>query len=144
MFSNHTCCSQDEGNRFYLNSQVVLKSEQIRKLSAMRNSTEYDSKYVGYLLSIVFGDNILRISSAKGSASHFNSVRHVQLDPVKLSIVESMWLDFQFCKISWNIDFGFFLILTEFYDDRVGGDSARKKSFWKFINKKCNNVRRGN
>lgn len=90
LFLNHLRFSQDKGNRSYLNSSIVLTSDQIRKLSCMSKSTEFDSMYVGYLLSVVFGDNVLKISSAKGTASNFNSVRHSPLDPIKLSIIESM------------------------------------------------------
>lgn len=65
-------------------------SDQVRKLTAMNKSAEFDSKYIGYLLSIVFGEDILKISSAHGTASNFNGARHVPLDAMKLAFVESM------------------------------------------------------
>lgn len=149
--SKNICCLQDKGTRHYPDSSTVLTSDQIRKLNAMNKSAEFDSKYVGYLLSIIFGDKILKISSRRGTSSNFNGVRHAPLDSSKLSIVESMRVsDFQFSKISRKIIqsiiyfiFGFLPLFAEFYADRVGGDSLRKKMFWKFINKKCN-LRRGN
>lgn len=90
LISNHKCCSQEEANRSHLNSTVVLMSDQIRKLTAMNKSSEYDSRYVGYLLSIVFGEDILKISSAQGT-DDFNHDCYMPLDPIKLGFIESMY-----------------------------------------------------
>lgn len=62
----------------------------MRKLTAMNRSAEFDSKYVGCFLSIVFGDAILKVSSALGTASNFNDARHMPLDPIKLNFIEGM------------------------------------------------------
>lgn len=67
---------QIEGDREYLNSAVVLKREQIRKLKNMNKSSEYDSKFIRYMLSIVFGDDTLKNNES--------------LDPEKLDFIQSM------------------------------------------------------
>lgn len=56
----------------------------------MNKSSEYDSKYVGYLLSVVFGEDILKVSSLQHTEPNVNDARLTPLDPMKLQYVESM------------------------------------------------------
>lgn len=85
------CFQQDNGSRYYMNSSITITLGQIRKIKAMNKSAQFDAKFVSYILSVVFGDDVLRISSAKGSGSNFNGKRHMPLNAIKLSLVESMY-----------------------------------------------------
>lgn len=59
----------------------------------MSKISEYDSKYVGFLLSIVFGDDTLKKCSARGTASNFNGASHQALDPQILKFIEGTKFD---------------------------------------------------
>lgn len=74
-----------------MNSSIAITQHQIRKLNAMNKSTEFDAKFVSYILAVVFGDDVLKISSAKGRGSNLNGKRHMPLNAIKMSLVESMY-----------------------------------------------------
>lgn len=57
----------------------------------MNKSEEFDSKYVGYFLTVVFGEYILKVSSAQGTTSNIN-IGYMALDPMKLALIEGMYL----------------------------------------------------
>lgn len=57
---------------------ITIKADQMRKLTKMNRSSEFDTKFVGMLLSIVFGDDILKSSC------------HKSLDQQKLKFIKGM------------------------------------------------------
>lgn len=58
-------------------------SGQIRKLKNFNKAPIYDSIFVGYFASVVFGDDTLKISSAEVGS-------HVGLDVVKMKFIEGV------------------------------------------------------
>lgn len=57
----------------------------------MKKSQEFDSKFVGFFLVAVFGEDTLRQSSAGGNLSNFNGVSHAALNDVKLKFIKGMF-----------------------------------------------------
>lgn len=59
----------------------------MRKLQSMNKTAEFDSKFVGLLLSMVFTDEILKSSTAELNA---RGDCYGSLDPVKLNFVKGI------------------------------------------------------
>lgn len=75
---------------------MCLKPDDITALKSMANAKALDSKFVSTLLSAVFGDDILKKSSAGGQKSNFNDVSHNALDCNKLKFVKGIFF-ISFC-----------------------------------------------
>lgn len=73
---------QEEGNRYYKYSNIVLKFDQIRKLKNMNKLAVFDSSFVRYLLSVVFGEEL----------------NHATLDATKMKLVEGMFEGMKWMK----------------------------------------------
>lgn len=73
---------------------MTLKADHIRKLKMMNTSSVFDSAYIVLLLSVVFKDDVLQVSSAGGGVSNFNGKSSLQLDPIKLKFIEGIFIDF--------------------------------------------------
>lgn len=85
-----------------LNSTVVLTKESIEELKGVSKAAEMDSIFVATLLTLVFTDDVLKISSARGRQSNYNKVSHAALDRSKLQFIEgnSYYFDI-FFYINW-------------------------------------------
>lgn len=70
-----------------MNGMVSLSGDQVRKLKSMNKSATFDSTFVSYALSTIFGDVVLKVSSAGGRPSNYNSIRHNKLDENKLNFI---------------------------------------------------------
>lgn len=69
---------------------MKLTAAQLVKLNDFHNAAEFDSKFVSYLLLVVFGKEVLRNSSYGGARSNKNKQRiHHALDPEKIESIES-------------------------------------------------------
>lgn len=83
-----------QGNRWYYfdENMVCLTDENVTILKSMGTRKNLDSKFVSVLLSAVFGDDVLKESSAGGHKSNFNNVSHPALDSKKLKFVKgNVW-----------------------------------------------------
>lgn len=120
----------------------------------MTNEAESDSKFVSILLSAVFGDEILMGSSAGGRKSNYNNVSHKALDAIKLKFIKGCFFYYQKLLLCSYLSFeshhfrkqAILLLtypITDVFDERVLDDEKRKNQSTKFVNKKCNNLRRG-
>lgn len=56
----------------------------------MMNTTDFDSRFISILLSEVFGDSVLKESSAGGRRSNFNDISHNALDAIKLKFIKGV------------------------------------------------------
>lgn len=117
---------------------MTLKADHIRKLKMMNTSSVFDSAYIVLLLSVVFKDDVLQVSSAGGGVSNFNGKSSLQLDPIKLKFIEGIFIDFT-CEETIYV---FFFSTFRTFCRHVGNDSDRKKMFTKIVNKRCANLRR--
>lgn len=93
------------GNRFYLDSTIRIKSDQIRKLKSMNKNDQFDYSFISYALLVVFGDDCLKKSSVGGNISNFNGKCHLPLDPVKLEFVKSMYMKHDILVQDINFNF---------------------------------------
>lgn len=110
-------------------------------MKRVTNSAVFDSSFIGLALDAFFGLDVLQSSSVGGKPSNSNQVSH-NLDPEILTFIHGMSeQDFHNMNAQNNS-----LVLSLFHLDifslRVKCDAERLKHFNKFINKKCNNVRR--
>lgn len=71
---------------------VCLTTENTTKLKTMNKTEGLDSHFVSVLLSSVFGDDVLKRSSAGGGKSNFNNVSHQALDARKLKFIKGCFL----------------------------------------------------
>lgn len=79
-----------QGIRSYAvgDSKVDLNSEQIRKIKSMKKMSAFDSNFVTTLATVVFGEEVLKMSSAGGRRSNYNKASHIPLDAAKLKFIE--------------------------------------------------------
>lgn len=87
----HTYVEDEEGNRYYSNSSIVLKSDSIRKLKSMKNLPTFDHGFIGYLLTAVFDEEILKNISVAGKPAH------TALEEAKLKYIEG-WFGKEWSK----------------------------------------------
>lgn len=83
-----------KGYRWYfLGAEMVcLHPDDIKALKGMANTEALDSKFISLLLSAIFGDRILKDSSAGGRKSNFNDVSHKALNEKKLKFIKGIFL----------------------------------------------------
>lgn len=67
---------------------VCLTTAHINDLKTADKLEAFDSAFISILLSAVFGDDVLKVSSAGGRKSNFNSAKHQALDIDKLKFVK--------------------------------------------------------
>lgn len=144
-----------KGYRWYFLKEVpvCLKPDDIIMLKSMEKTVALDSKYISILLSAVYGDDVLKESSAGGKKSNYNDLSHKALDGKKLKFIKGITF---FLSISLlyrilhclcyivsktNTPLSYFS-LTDLFEQRVLDDEKRKKKFTAIVNKKCNNLRR--
>lgn len=94
-------CQNLGTRRYKINdyTSIDLRQEQQLFLEGIPVELKADSKFVGILLEIVFGKEILAISNITGVGSNActNNVLKKKLDPIKLNFIKSMFL---FCICS--------------------------------------------
>lgn len=78
-------------------STVCLKSETKRKLKHMVNSEALDSNFISILLSDVFGNDMLKESSAGEGKSNYNNSSHKALEKEKLKFIKSKNSNSSYC-----------------------------------------------
>lgn len=71
---------------------ICLTTDDIAKLKTMAKNKSFDSNFVSVLLSAVFGDDVLKQSSAGGGISNFNNVSHRAFDAGKLKFIKGNFL----------------------------------------------------
>lgn len=133
-----------QGNRTYdiENTAVLLEKKDIEKLKGFAKSSAMDSIFVSTALSMVFTDNVLKISSAGGRQSNYSKKSHAALNRNKLLFVEGNRNSFQVLNQNRCIIESFIIFFPDLFAKRVKYSGIRKKNFTKFVNKKCNNLRR--
>lgn len=72
-----------QGTRFYMNGLISLNGDQARKLKSMNKADTFDSAFVSYALGAIFGDDVLKVSSAGG-------ITHAQLDTNMLQFIHGI------------------------------------------------------
>lgn len=116
---------------------ICLKAEHINQLKAMGKSKGSDSMFVSVLLSAVFGDEVLKESSAGGRQNNYTKTSHKALDANKLKFIKG--------KFIFNLKEAFdskLFFLIDCFEERVGNSTERKNLFVQYVNKKCCNLRR--
>lgn len=131
-----------QGHRSYLvgNSTNLLGKKDVEKMKELSKAAGMDSTFVSTLLTLVFSDDVLKVSSAGGRKSNFNKKSHTALDQTKLRFVEGNILT-QF-YVNRNAIKLYDTIFSDLFAQRIKYDGKRKKKFTKFVNKKCNSLRR--
>lgn len=127
-----------------MNGLISLNGDQLRKLKNMNKAVIFDSTFVSFVLSAIFGDEVLKI----GSTTDLLNNAHAQLDQNKLSFIRGIYLGpYSLAELiyTYNIskiinDFHFFP--SDLFVERVGGDKSRQSSFQRLVNKKCINIGR--
>lgn len=132
-----------QGERFYTLPSVTIRADQMRKLRNVKKEFGFDASFISNLLAIVFGDDVLSVSSVGGGISHFNGKQSAPLDAVKLQFVQSIVFPQYFGFESHdNQLIRLFQSFSAVFNGRVGNDRNRQKKFIKVVNKKCHNSRR--
>lgn len=67
---------------------IRLSEIEIDKLKRFGKEVEYDGVFIGYFLGIIFENDILKVSSARGGVSNFNGKSNIPLDSQKLEFIE--------------------------------------------------------
>lgn len=124
------------------NSFWISMADQVNQLKNMDKSSNFDSKFISCLLTIVFGTEVLKRSSAGGRASNYNGIVHERLDPQKLEFIRSKKNSKLQTELFNPYIYSCLYSLTEMFLERVAGDDKRAMTFIKYVNKKCNNSRR--
>lgn len=84
--------SQINGDRFYLNGLVKILAGDTKMLKTWNDSfpsstVDGDARFVGKLLEIVFGIEMLILSSATGRVAN-NGVHHAALEAERLNFIK--------------------------------------------------------
>lgn len=110
-------------------------------MKCVTNLEIFDSTFIGVALDAFFSLDVLKTSSVGGKPSNFNGASHDPLDPEILTFLNGM----RNVHIYENkINLILFLLTLDLFSIRVHGDVSRIKHVVKYINKKCNNMRRNN
>lgn len=81
------------GNRWYWldGTMICLKSEDLDELKNMGKTQKSDSNFVSVLLSVIFGNDVLKKSSG-GGRSNYNQISHSALDSKKLKFIKGIFI----------------------------------------------------
>lgn len=72
------------------NQSGWLSKLQMETLENIEPSSKDDSKFVDFLLTALFDESVLKISSCGGKQSNFNKTSNAPLDKSKLEVLSSM------------------------------------------------------
>lgn len=85
---------QSTGDRFYLNGLAKISLKDVKMFKKWKDeyphsTADYDSRFVSYLLTILFDRETLSRSSASGGVAHNVGTAHDPLDPERLNFLKS-------------------------------------------------------
>jgi hypothetical protein len=121
------------------NCGITITAIQHAELRAFAKTAGDDGKYVAALLQMIFGINVLAVSSITGKAK--NDVTTTQLCEKKLKFIKRKLKIFHFV-LTYNI-FGFFYLVMYLHRLGSGGEkSTRAKFFNEYVNRKIQNIRK--